>query len=105
MTRLPLDQTTRRRCKRIAHHLAPIVLLGDKGVSAAVIAETDRALNDHELIKVRLAGDREQRAALIDQLADACAAAVIQRIGRVGVLYRANPEADPRLSNLARFSG
>jgi RNA-binding protein len=94
----------KRRLKRIAHHLDPIVLVGDQGVSDAVIAETRRALEDHELIKVRIHGaDRVGRQALAVKLAEACEADIIQSIGKVTVLFRKNPHPDLRLSNLARF--
>lgn len=99
-----LDQATRRRFKQIAHHLSPVVLVGEQGVSDALVAETERALRDHELIKVRIAaGEREQRAELIDALAGACGAQVVQRIGKICVLFRRNPEPNPKLSNLSRF--
>lgn len=106
ITQATPDRETRRRLKRIAHHLDPVVLVGDQGVSEAVVAETHRALHDHELIKVRVhAGDREQRRAMAHALAQACDAVVIQSIGKVTVLFRKNPEPDPKLSNLARFGG
>lgn len=101
-----LDGPGRRRLRRIAHHLDPVVLVGDQGLSDAVTAETRRALDDHELIKVRLhVGDRDQRAALAATLAAATGAVVVQTIGKVVVLYRKNPEPNPKLSNLVRFSG
>lgn len=90
--------------KRIAHHLDPVVLVGEQGVTDPVVAETRRALHDHELIKVRiLVGDRDAREALIRALAAACEATVVQRIGKVAVLFRRNPEPNHRLSNLSRF--
>lgn len=93
----------RRKLKRIAHHLEPVVQVGERGVSDAVIAEARRALDDHELIKVRLAGDREARSAMARELASACEADVVQSIGRVVVLFRKNPEPNHKLSNLTRF--
>lgn len=103
MTRTAMPDN--RQLKRIAHHLEPVVLVGDQGVSEALIAETRRALDDHELIKVRIhAADRDTRRAMADALANACDAAVIQRIGKVTVLYRPSPEPNPKLSNLVRFS-
>jgi RNA-binding protein len=106
MTQASPDNATRRRLKRIAHHLDPVVLVGDQGISDNVIAETRRALDDHELIKVRIhSGDREDRSELTDRLAKACEAIIVQRIGKVAVLFRSNPDADPRLSNLARYAG
>lgn len=104
MAASPPDRDTRRQLKRIAHHLDPVVLVGDHGVSDALVAETQRALADHELIKVRIhAADREARRAMEQALAEACDASVIQSIGKVTVLFRRNPEPDPKLSNLVRF--
>jgi len=76
-----------------AHALKALWQVGGKGVSAAVVAEIDAALEQHELIKVRIAAaDREERAALVQQLADACGAAVVQTIGHVVALYRPSLE-------------
>lgn len=81
-----------------------MVLIGDHGVSDALVAETRRALDDHELIKVRVhAADRAARNALTDALATACEAAIVQRIGKTAVLFRKNPEPNHKLSNLTRF--
>ena len=98
-----MDSAERKTFRRIAHHLHPVIIIGDGGVSAAVIAETDRALDDHELIKVKVnAMDRDDRAEMIEALASACQAETVQKIGKVVVLYRRNPEAKPELSNLSR---
>jgi RNA-binding protein len=96
----------RKRLRQIAHHLDPVIIVGEHGVSDALIAETDRALTDHELIKVKIqSSDREERANAGTALAAACRAEVVQSIGKILVLFRRNPEAKPRLSNLARFGG
>ncbi len=93
-----------KQLKRIAHHLDPIIQLGDKGLTAGVINETSRALADHELIKVRLADpDRESRVATGDALTAAVEATLVQRIGKVIVLFKENPDANPKLSNLHRL--
>jgi RNA-binding protein len=95
----------RKRMRQIAHHLDPVILIGDAGVTDAVIAETTRALSDHELIKVRIAGeDRTARREGTEHLAAACEAQIVQTIGKVVVLYRRNPDAKPKLSNLRRYS-
>lgn len=99
-----LDAKTKRRLRQIAHHLDPVVNIGDHGMSEGLIAETARALNDHELIKVRVnAATREDRRALGTELATACNATVVQRIGKIVLLFLPNPEADPKLSNLKRL--
>lgn len=98
-----MDSATRKELRRIAHHLQPVVMIGDSGVSEAVIKETHRALDDHELIKVKInVLDRDERKTLGDALADACSAESVQRIGKVLVLYRGNAEAKAELSNIAR---
>jgi RNA-binding protein len=104
MNASPLAARDRKRMRQIAHHLDPVILVGDAGVTNSVIAETTRALLDHELIKVRIAGeDRSARQAGTERLAEACGAQIVQTIGKVVVLYRRNPDAKPKLSNLSRF--
>jgi RNA-binding protein len=98
-----LESAKRKELRKIAHHLHPVILIGDGGVSDAVIAETNRALDDHELIKVKVnALDRDDRSRMIDALIEACQAEAIQRIGKVAIIYRRNPEAKPELSNITR---
>ena len=88
--------------RAIAHQLHPVVTVVDEP-SETVRAEVDRALTDHEIIKVRLSiEDRADRREIGDALAAAASATVVQRIGKIVVLYRENPDANPRLSNIAR---
>lgn len=76
-----------------AHTLKPVVLLGQHGYTPAVSAEIDHALNDHELIKVKLGGeDRSERNAIIATICQELDAELIQTIGKIVVLYRKNPE-------------
>ncbi|MDG2277391.1 MAG: ribosome assembly RNA-binding protein YhbY [Pseudomonadales bacterium] len=101
-----LSSSQKKTLRRIAHHLDAVVQVGDKNITENVVAETDRALRDHELIKVRISsGERDDRAALGEKLASACDADIVQRIGKVAVLFRANPKANPKLSNLHRHAG
>jgi len=79
----------------LAHTLKPVVAIGHAGVSAAVVAETDTALEHHELIKVRLpAIDRKLRRELLNELADGTESCVVQTIGRIGTLFRATDKKD-----------
>jgi RNA-binding protein len=104
MTATAGDSDFRRRLKQIAHHLDPVVRVGEQGVSDAVVAETRRALDDHELIKVRIhALDREARRTQAQALAHACGAEIVHSIGKMAVLFRRNPEPNHKLSNLTRF--
>jgi RNA-binding protein len=83
----------RRQLRARAHALDPIVLVGQSGLSSAVLQEVERALKSHELIKVRVAGaDRAGRESMLEELCAGVAAEPVQHIGRVLVIYRENPE-------------
>lgn len=102
---MQLDNATLKRLKGIGHELKPIVMIGNNGVTPAIIEELDRALTDHELIKVKLpASSKEERDTVSNQLAKETKSAVIHSIGRMALLLRHNPHADPRLSNLIRHA-
>jgi RNA-binding protein len=84
-----------------AHDLKAMLQVGGKGVTEAVVAEIDGALEHHELIKVKIAAaDRDERDALIGQIVERAEAALVQRIGHVAVLYR--PSKDKRQIVLPR---
>lgn len=84
-----------------AHDLKAMLQVGGKGVTDALLAEIDGALEHHELIKVKVAGeDRDARDAMIAQIAERTDAALVQRIGHTAVLYR--PSRDKRQIVLPR---
>ena len=88
----------------VAHHLDPVVSVSDRGLSDGIIAETERALTDHELIKVKVdALQKADRLAITEMLAEQTQATVIQNIGKVAVLYRKNQRPNPKLSNVSRY--
>lgn len=90
---MQLTDKQRRHLKGLAHPLKPVILMGNSGLTDAVVAETDRALGDHELIKVRLPGvDREERDAALKTLAERTSSAFVARIGHVAVLFRPRPK-------------
>jgi RNA-binding protein len=100
-----LTSKEKRRLRQVAHHLQPVVTVAEKGVTDGLLDETRRALTDHEIIKAKVnVMDREARRELGEMLAAQSGSEIVQVIGKVWVLYRANPNADPRLSNVARFS-
>ena len=95
---MPVFLTPRERAhlKSRAHALEPIVRVGNAGASESVVAEVNRALSAHELIKVKVeAVDRESREALCESIAGQTDAAVVQRVGKVLVLWRPRPEDPP----------
>ncbi len=82
-----------KHLKGLAHHLKPVVLLGQKGLTDAVVQELREALAHHELVKIRVsAEDREERQAIIEALCEQTEAKLIQRIGHVAVLFKRNHE-------------
>ena len=92
MPAIQLTIAERKAHRAEAHHLDPVVMIGNDGLTPAVIKETDAALNAHGLIKVRVLGDdRDQREAMYQQLADQLGAAPIQHIGKLLVLWRPKP--------------
>jgi RNA-binding protein len=86
---MALSEKQKKHLRRLAHPMSPIVLLGNAGLTDGVVNEMDRALNDHELIKVGArVGDRTARDAALNELALRTASEMVQRIGNVGVFYR-----------------
>lgn len=90
---MKLTNKQRRQLRSLAHHLKPVVMVGDKGITENLLAELDRALESHELIKVTIAGaDKNERRTLSEELCQNSSAELVQMIGRISVLYRAAQE-------------
>jgi putative YhbY family RNA-binding protein len=91
---IELSSSERRGLRARAHSLHPVASVSQNGLSDAVLAEIDRGLKAHELIKVRVYGvERHEREALFAEICIRLGAAPVQHIGNVLVVYRANPEA------------
>jgi RNA-binding protein len=89
----PLLPAFRRELRARAHHLHPVVSIGNHGLTPAVLHEADVALTAHELIKVRVfADDRDERGSLLAQLCNALDCAGVQQIGKLLVLWRPRPK-------------
>lgn len=92
-----------KQLRAIGHKLKPVVTVSGNGLSAGVMAELDRALTQHELVKVKLAvGGREARAEITDELCGKAGAELVQSIGNVILILRRADKPDPKLSNLMR---
>jgi putative YhbY family RNA-binding protein len=95
MPAIQLSVAERKTHRAEAHHLDPVVMIGNDGLTAAVRKEADAALNAHGLIKIRVLGDdREAREAIYLQLCDELGAAPIQHIGKLLVLWRPQPKKE-----------
>jgi RNA-binding protein len=84
-----LSNPQKRYLRGLAHDLKPVVLVGARGVTPTLVAELDQALEQHELLKVKVAAeDRETRDAWIEALVEQSDAALVGRIGHTAVLFR-----------------
>ncbi len=100
---MPISIDRKKQFRTIGHQLNPIVTIAGNGLSPNVIAELNRAIDDHELIKVKLAiPEREDRKELVAELLQLPNIELIQEIGKVVLLYRANKKPNPKLSNILR---
>lgn len=100
---MALSNADKKRFRTIGHSLNPIVTIAQKGITDNIRLEIERALSDHELIKIKLlTADREEKKALTTKICDECNAECIQSIGHIVLLFRAAKKPDERLSNLTR---
>ena len=98
-----LTASDKKQLRSIGHNLNPVVMIGDKGLSEGVMLELNRALEDHELIKVKVnVADPQERREVIEQFCTDSKAELVQAIGKIALLYRAAQKPNPRLSNLLR---
>ncbi len=90
---MALTEKQKKHLRRLAHPMNPIVMLGNAGLTDSVVAELDRALSDHELVKVSArVGERDARNHALGALASRTASELVQRVGHVGVFYRRRNE-------------
>ena len=84
-----LSEKQKKHLRRLAHPLRPVVMLGNAGLTDGVVQEMDRALEDHELVKVSArVAERSARNAALDELAHRTSAELVQRVGHMGLFYR-----------------
>jgi RNA-binding protein len=89
---MSLTNSQKKYLRGLTHQIDPVVMVADKGLSDNVMAEIEQALEHHELIKVKLRTEREQRLAWIAQISAASGAELIHQIGQVACYYRRHPE-------------
>ena len=86
-----MNTADKKKFRAEAHTLKPVVMIGQSGLTAAVLAELDIALNTHELLKVKIRAERDDRKLIIEQMCTEAGAELIQTIGQIAVIYRLNP--------------
>jgi len=86
-----VNSADKKKLRAQAHGLKPVIMIGQAGLTAAVLAEIELALDSHELIKVRIRAEREDRKQISEKICTETGAALIQTIGQIAVIYRLNP--------------
>ncbi len=86
-----MNATDKKKFRAQAHGLKPVIMIGQAGLTPAVLAEIELALDTHELIKIKIRAEREERKQMSEKICSDTGAALIQMIGQIAVVYRVNP--------------
>ena len=98
---MPLSPDRKKQYRSLGHNLSPVVTVAGNGLSDTVLEELNRALNDHELIKVKLVvADRDLRQQLIAEMATKLKAEIVQEIGKIALIFRESKKPNLKLSNI-----
>jgi RNA-binding protein len=98
---MPLSADRKKQYRSLGHNLNPVVTIAGNGLSENVIAELNRALDDHELIKVKLmVADRDLRKQVVVEMCQQTRAEIVQEIGKVALIFREARQPNPKLSNI-----
>ena len=87
-----MNSADKKKLRAEAHTLNPVVMIGQSGLTAAVLAEIEQALSSHELIKVKIRAERDERKVISEKICTDTGAELIQTIGQIAVIYRMNPD-------------
>lgn len=94
---MSLTNAQKKFLRGLTHDLQPVVMIADKGLTDNVMAELESALEHHELIKVKLRGDRDSRGEWVEAIVERTGGELVHRIGQVAAFYRRNPDK-PRIN-------
>ncbi len=88
-----MDNKQKKTLIAAAHHLKPVVMVGQKGLTSNVLAETDQTLNAHELIKIKIvADDKAERQEIAAQICAELNATMLNLLGNIAIIYRKKPD-------------
>jgi len=90
---MPLTAQQKRHLRGLSHHLKPVIMIGQHGLHEAVVAEIEQALDSHELLKIKIAADRDTRQHIAQEIMSRTGAESIHRIGQMEIVFRRNAEA------------
>jgi len=91
-----LTGARRKHLRGVAHGYKPLVQIGKEGLTDNVLRTIDEAITAHELIKVKMTGDRDEREQLTPIIEDRLGCECVGSIGRIAILYRENPDPEKR---------
>lgn len=86
-----MNPANKKKLRAAAHTLKPVVMIGQSGLTTAVLAEIEQALDSHELIKVKIRAERDKRKLISEKICADTGAELIQDIGQITVIYRLSP--------------
>lgn len=93
---MTITKDQKKQLKSMAHHLKPVIMIGQQGLTPAVFEEIELTLDQHELIKVKIAADKKERQVIADKIEDKTQSQLIQKIGQMGIFFRRN-EKSPKI--------
>ncbi|HEY7213075.1 MAG TPA: ribosome assembly RNA-binding protein YhbY [Thermoanaerobaculia bacterium] len=91
-----LTGARKKHLRGLAHHLKPVVQIGKNGLTEPVLASIEQALDDHELVKVRLADPQGRKKELAEEIAERSGSGQVGLVGNVVTLYRRQPDPEKR---------
>ena len=86
-----MNAADKKKFRAQAHGLKPVIMIGQAGLTSAVLSEIELALDTHELIKIKIRAEREERKQISEKICSDTGATLIQTIGQIAVIYRVNP--------------
>jgi RNA-binding protein len=87
-----VNSADKKKLRAEAHTLKPVVMIGQSGLTAAVLTEIEQSLDSHELIKIKIRAERDERKLICEKICTDTGAALIQTIGQIAIIYRVNPD-------------
>ncbi len=98
---MTLSKDLIKNYRTIGHNLKPVVMISDNGLTEGVLNELHRALEDHELIKIKVSiSDRDTRKSILHEVESKCNAELIQEIGKMGLFFRTSKKKGIKTSNI-----
>lgn len=93
---IDLTQSQRKKLKSLAHHLKPVVYVGKLGVTESLIEATEKALADHELIKIKFVDFKDEKKGLVDEITTKTGSVLLNIIGNIAIVFRQNEDPEKR---------